>query len=185
MRSSAYLGPRWTFFGNLAVLRSVRNDGIYPVMNFRSAFFTFAGQKTASMQLLYGRDRLRSPILRPPGHRTPANCSSLVGGAPVVIQALLEGTQGIGAWFSAKHRKRGSIIQGLCGVRPILLVQQFVKESNGEDIRLWPGGGDPRSVASIDPALGQAGGLPFGICTRWDRPKRSRSTTEGRAKTAV
>ena len=58
----------------------------------------------------------------------------IAGGAPVVIK-LLEGTQGIGVILGETTKSAESIIQAFGGVNTNILVQQFVKEANGEDIR--------------------------------------------------
>ena len=58
----------------------------------------------------------------------------IAGGAPVVIK-LLEGTQGIGGVLGETTKAAESIIQAFGGLKTNLLVQQFVEEANGEDIR--------------------------------------------------
>ncbi len=57
-----------------------------------------------------------------------------VGGAPVVIK-LLEGTQGIGVILAPEIKVAEAIIETLTSTRQNVLIQRFVKESKGRDIR--------------------------------------------------
>ena len=57
-----------------------------------------------------------------------------VGGAPVVIK-LLEGTQGIGVILAPTLKVAEAIIETLQSTRQNVLIQRFVKESKGRDIR--------------------------------------------------
>jgi ribosomal protein S6--L-glutamate ligase len=57
-----------------------------------------------------------------------------VGGAPVVIK-LLEGTQGIGVILAEDRKVAEAIIETLQSTRQNVLVQQFVSESRGRDVR--------------------------------------------------
>jgi ribosomal protein S6--L-glutamate ligase len=61
---------------------------------------------------------------------------SIVGGAPVVIK-LLEGTQGIGVVLSETHKSAKSVIEAFDGADVSILVQEFIKEAEGRDIRAF------------------------------------------------
>jgi len=52
-----------------------------------------------------------------------------------VVIKLLEGTQGIGVVLGETHAAAASIIQAFGGLKSNILVQEFLKEANGEDIR--------------------------------------------------
>jgi len=69
-----------------------------------------------------------------------------VGGAPLVIK-LLEGTQGIGVVLGETRQAAESVIQAFRGLKANILVQEFVKESKGRDIRCLVVG--DRVVASM------------------------------------
>ena len=58
----------------------------------------------------------------------------IAGGAPVVIK-LLEGTQGIGVVLGETHNSAKSVIEAFRGANVNILVQEFIKEAGGEDIR--------------------------------------------------
>ena len=59
-----------------------------------------------------------------------------VGGAPVIIK-LIEGTQGIGVLLAESVKQAESIIELLQRQKPNVLIQKFVKESKGRDIRAF------------------------------------------------
>jgi ribosomal protein S6--L-glutamate ligase len=60
----------------------------------------------------------------------------MVGGAPVVIK-LLEGTQGIGVVLGETHKSAKSVIEAFHGVDVNILVQEFIEEAEGRDIRAF------------------------------------------------
>ncbi len=125
------IGASVTFFGT-AVLRQFEMMGVYPVNE--SVGISRSRDKLRSMQLL-SRDGVGLPTTVF-AHRT-SNASELLeiaGGAPVVIK-LLEGTQGIGVVLGETPSAAESIIQAFGGTRTNILVQQFVKEAKGEDLR--------------------------------------------------
>lgn len=137
------IGASVTFFG-CAVLRQFEMMGVYPVNE--SVGISRSRDKLRSMQLL-SREGIGLPTTVF-AHRTSdaAELLKIAGGAPVVIK-LLEGTQGIGVVLGETPKAAESIIQAFGGVNTNILVQQFVKEANGEDIRCLVVG--ERVVASM------------------------------------
>ncbi len=73
----------------------------------------------------------------------------IVGGAPVVIK-LLEGTQGIGVVLGETHKSAKSVIEAFHGADIAILVQEFIKEAEGRDIRAFVVGG--KVVATMERA---------------------------------
>ncbi len=59
-----------------------------------------------------------------------------VGGAPVIIK-LLEGTQGVGVILADSVPVAAAIIETLSSTQHNVLIQKFVKESKGKDIRAF------------------------------------------------
>ncbi|RMD71554.1 30S ribosomal protein S6--L-glutamate ligase [Cyanobacterium sp. Dongsha4] len=59
-----------------------------------------------------------------------------VGGAPLVIK-LLEGTQGIGVVLAETYQAAKSVIQAFRGLNANILVQEFIREAGGADIRCF------------------------------------------------
>ncbi|MEM0980639.1 MAG: 30S ribosomal protein S6--L-glutamate ligase [Cyanobacteria bacterium P01_H01_bin.58] len=61
---------------------------------------------------------------------------SIVGGAPLVIK-LLEGTQGIGVVLAETHQAAKSVIEAFRGLDANILVQEFIAEAKGADLRCF------------------------------------------------
>jgi ribosomal protein S6--L-glutamate ligase len=61
---------------------------------------------------------------------------NMVGGAPLVIK-LIEGTQGIGVVLAETHTSAKSMIEAFRGLSAHILVQEYIKEAKGEDIRAF------------------------------------------------
>src|SRR5439155_2270866 len=61
-------------------------------------------------------------------------CIGLVDGPPVVVK-LLEGTQGIGVVLAESERAASSVIEAFHGLDQNILIQKFIKEAKGADIR--------------------------------------------------
>ncbi|MEM7611135.1 MAG: RimK family alpha-L-glutamate ligase, partial [Pseudomonadota bacterium] len=64
----------------------------------------------------------------------------MTGGAPVVIK-LLEGTQGVGVVLAETTKAASSVIEAFRGINANILVQEFIKEAGGADIRCFVVGG--------------------------------------------
>ncbi|NQV58925.1 MAG: 30S ribosomal protein S6--L-glutamate ligase [Alphaproteobacteria bacterium] len=137
------IGASVTFFGT-AVLRQFEMMGVYPVNE--SVAITRSRDKLRSLQLL-SREGIGMPVTLF-AHRTgdADEIMEIIGGAPVVIK-LLEGTQGIGVVLGETRDAAASIIQAFGGVKTNILIQEFVKEAMGEDIRCLVVGG--KVVASM------------------------------------
>lgn len=125
------IGASVTYYGT-AVLRQFEMMGVYPVNE--SVAITRSRDKLRSLQLL-ARKGVGLPVTVF-AHRTSQTeeILEMIGGAPVVIK-LLEGTQGIGVVLGETQKAAESIIQAFGGVRTNILVQEFIKEAGGEDIR--------------------------------------------------
>ncbi len=101
-----------------------------------------------SQALVRSRDKLRSlqimaksgiPIPKSAFVSTPKhveNVIKLVGGAPVVIK-LLEGTQGIGVILAETKNSAKSVVEAFLDVEVDILVQEFIKEAGGQDVRAF------------------------------------------------
>lgn len=125
------IGASVTFFGT-AVLRQFEMMGVYALNE--SVAVSRSRDKLRSLQLLSRKGiGLPATVF---AHRSndPAHLLTLMGGAPAVIK-LLEGTQGKGVVLGETKKAAESIIQAFSGLKAEFLVQSFVKEANGEDIR--------------------------------------------------
>lgn len=127
------IGASVTFYGT-AVLRQFEMMGVYPLNE--SVAITRSRDKLRSMQLL-ARKGIGLPVTVF-AHRTSQaeEIIEMAGGAPVVIK-LLEGTQGIGVVLGETQKAAESIIQAFGGVKTNILVQQFIKEAGGQDLRCF------------------------------------------------
>ncbi len=137
------IGASITFYG-LAVLRQFEMMGVYPLNE--SVAIGRSRDKLRSLQLL-ARAGIGLPVT---GFANSAKYSDdvikIAGGAPVVIK-LLEGTQGIGVVLGETHNSARSVIEAFRGAKVNILVQEFIKEAGGMDIRCLVVGG--KVIASM------------------------------------
>jgi len=127
------IGASNTFYGT-AVLRHMETMGIYTVNE--SLAIARSRDKFRSLQLLA---RKGIPMPMTGFAQSPDSTEDLirmVGGAPVVIK-LLEGTQGKGVVLADSQQSAISIINAFKEMRANILVQEFIKESHGTDIRCF------------------------------------------------
>lgn len=127
------IGASITFYGT-AVLRQFEMLGVYPLNE--SVAITRARDKLRSLQLL-ARKGIGLPVTG--FAHSPDDIDDLLnitGGAPVVIK-LLEGTQGVGVVLAETRTAAESVIQAFMGLKENILVQEFIKEAGGSDIRCF------------------------------------------------
>lgn len=126
------IGPATNFYGT-AVLRQFEMLGSYPLNE--SVAITRARDKLRSMQIL-AREGIDLPITGfAHSPDDTADLIALVGGAPLVVK-LVEGTQGIGVVLAETHQAAESVIDAFRGLNAHILVQEYIREANGCDIRL-------------------------------------------------
>lgn len=131
------IGASVTFYG-LAVLRQFEMMGVYPLNE--SVAIGRSRDKLRSMQLL-ARDGIGLPVTTfAHDPKQTEEVLATAGGAPVVIK-LLEGTQGIGVVLADTERSAKSVIEAFRGANVNILVQEFIKEAGGTDIRAFVVGG--------------------------------------------
>lgn len=127
------IGASITFYGT-AVVRQFEMMGTFSVNE--SQAISRSRDKLRSLQIL-SRDGVGLP--RTGYARKSDNIKDLiknVGGAPVVIK-LLEGTQGIGVVLGETAKAAESIIEAFMGLDANILVQEFIKEAGGADVRCF------------------------------------------------
>ena len=137
------IGASYTFYGT-AVVRQFELMGVFPANE--SQAITRARDKLRSLQLL-AAEGVGLPVTGF-AHSTKdiEGLLNIVGGAPLVIK-LLEGTQGIGVVLAETNPAAESVIEAFRGLDANILVQEFIKEAGGTDIRCLVVGG--RVVASM------------------------------------
>ena len=127
------IGASVTFYG-AAVVRQFEMMKVYTTVE--------------SQALIRSRDKLRSlQILSRAGlglpktvfmdySRDTKGIVEAVGGAPVVIK-MLEGTQGLGDVLAENKKAAQSVIEAFHGLHARIIVQEFIKEAKGADIRAF------------------------------------------------
>lgn len=137
------IGASVTFYGT-AVVRQFEMMGVYCLNE--SVAISRARDKLRAVQLL-ARKGIGMPVTgfayAPDDTKDLMN---LVGGAPMVVK-LNEGTQGVGVVLCETDKAAESVIEAFRGLDAHFLVQHFVQEANGADIRCFVVGG--KVVASM------------------------------------
>ena len=137
------IGASITHYG-LAVLRQFEVQGVFPLNE--SVAIGRSRDKLRALQLL-AREGIGLPVTafahRP---RRAEDVLKEVGGAPCVIK-LLEGTQGRGVILAETPASAKSIIDAFSAANMNILVQEYIKEAGGRDIRALVVGG--KVVASM------------------------------------
>ncbi|GAA4273583.1 30S ribosomal protein S6--L-glutamate ligase [Aquimarina gracilis] len=125
------IGASTTFYGT-AVVRQFEMMNVFTTLK--------------SQALIQSRDKLRSlQILSKAGLGLPktvftnyskdvSEVISHVGGAPLIIK-LLEGTQGLGVVLAETTTAAESVLEAFNGLQARVIVQEFIKEAKGADIR--------------------------------------------------
>ncbi|MFO8155310.1 MAG: 30S ribosomal protein S6--L-glutamate ligase [Pseudomonadota bacterium] len=125
------IGSSITFYGT-ALMRQFEMMGVFPVNE--SVAISRSRDKLRSLQLL-AREGIGLPVTG--FAHSPDDIQDLikmVGGAPLVIK-LLEGTQGIGVVLADSRKAAESIIEAFMGLRANIMIQEYIKEAGGADIR--------------------------------------------------
>ncbi|MGI0480468.1 30S ribosomal protein S6--L-glutamate ligase [Geminocystis sp. CENA526] len=127
------IGASKTFYG-LAVVRQFEVMGVFSANE--SQAISRSRDKLRCVQIL-AREGIGLPVTGF-AHDTEDidGLIETVGGAPLVIK-LLEGTQGIGVVLAETYQAAKSVIQAFKGLNANILVQEFIKEAGGADIRCF------------------------------------------------
>jgi ribosomal protein S6--L-glutamate ligase len=125
------IGASITFFG-LAVVRQFEMMGVYCVNE--SQAIARSRDKLRCLQILSRHDiGLPPTVYTRQADHVPA-CIDRVDGPPVVVK-LLEGTQGIGVVLAETAPTASSVIEAFHGLDQNILIQKFIGEARGADIR--------------------------------------------------
>ena len=136
--------PALTFYGT-AVVRQFEMMGVYCLNE--SVAITRSRDKLRTLQLL-SRRGIDMPVTGfADATQDTKDLIRMVGGAPLIIK-LLEGTQGVGVVLAETSKAAESVINAFKSLKANILVQEFIKESSGRDIRCFVVG--ERIVASME-----------------------------------
>ncbi|MEW6353573.1 MAG: 30S ribosomal protein S6--L-glutamate ligase [Pseudomonadota bacterium] len=132
------IGASVTFYG-IAVLRQFEMMGVFPAN--RSDAINRSRDKLGALQRL-ARSGIGLPVTGF-AHATADtdDLITLVGGPPVIIK-LLEGSQGIGVMLAESKQVASSVVETFHGLKANFMVQEFVKEARGADLRCFVIGGE-------------------------------------------
>ena len=136
--------PSVTFFG-CAVTRQFESMGVQ-VLNNAQAIAVSRDKLFASQEFV--RAGLNMPVTGfADSPRDTADLIRMVGGAPLIVK-LLQGAQGKGVVLAETQKAAESVINALQSLDANLLVQEFIKEAGGTDLRCFVVGG--KVVAAIE-----------------------------------
>ena len=125
--------PSMTYYG-CALTRQFESLGVYALNN--SSAITHSRDKLYSLQLLLNNG-LDIPVTGFANSPLDTNdLIKMVGGTPLVIK-LLEGTQGKGVVLAETKKAAESVINAFKSLNANILVQEFIKEANGKDLRCF------------------------------------------------
>lgn len=125
------IGASVTFYGS-SIIRQFEMKKVFTTLS--------------SLALVRSRDKLRAlqilaskgvPIPRTAFAKYPSDIDHLikqVGGPPLIVK-LLEGTQGLGVVLAETKKAAKSVIEAFYGLEANILVQEFIAEAAGKDVR--------------------------------------------------
>jgi len=136
--------PSATFYG-CAITRQFESMGVHTLNSSKS--ITQSRDKLFSLQLLIqgGLDIPVTGFANSP--MDTKDLIEMVGGAPLIVK-LLEGSQGRGVVLAETRKAAESVINAFKALRANLLVQEFIREAQGKDLRCFVI--DGKVVASIE-----------------------------------
>lgn len=127
------IGASVTFYGT-AILRQFEMNGAYVIND--SLAITRSRDKLRAHQLM-AKKKIGMPITG--FSHSAKNTDDLIknaGGAPLVLK-LLEGTQGKGVILAETKKAAQAVMEAFTGLDAFFLVQEFIKEAGGADIRCF------------------------------------------------
>lgn len=131
------IGASVTFYGS-AIIRQFEVSKIFTTLS--SLALVRSRDKIRALQILArsGVDIPKTTFAKHP--RDINHLMKQVGGVPLVIK-LLEGTQGLGVVLAETKTAAKSVMEAFYGLNANILVQEFIKEAKGADIRAFVVGG--------------------------------------------
>lgn len=127
------IGSSITTYGT-SIVRQFQQMGVFTANTANSIANT--RDKLRCLQILSKYDIGLAPTSFVRDRRDILHAIERVGGAPVIIK-LLEGTQGVGVILAESQKIAEAILETLHGAKQNVLIQKFVAESKGKDIRAF------------------------------------------------
>jgi ribosomal protein S6--L-glutamate ligase len=129
------IGASATFYGS-AVVRQFEMMKIFTAVE--SQALVRSRDKLRSLQILAraGIGIPKTAFAASPKDKDIDNVIESIGGAPCIIK-LLEGTQGIGVILAENQKAAKSVVEAFVKLKAQMLVQEFIKEAGGADLRVF------------------------------------------------
>jgi ribosomal protein S6--L-glutamate ligase len=127
------IGASITSYG-LAVVRQFEMMGVYCVNSSRA--IARSRDKLRALQLLSRHDIGLPPTIYTRQAEHLPDCIEQLEGLPVVVK-LLQGTQGVGVVLAESQAAAASVIEAFHGLEQEILIQKFIREARGADIRAF------------------------------------------------
>ncbi len=129
------IGASATFYGS-AVVRQFEMMKIFTAVE--SQALVRSRDKLRSLQILAraGLGIPKTAFASSPKDKDIDSVIDAIGGAPCVVK-LLEGTQGIGVILAENQKAAKSVIEAFLKLEANMLVQEFIKEAGGADLRVF------------------------------------------------
>ncbi len=127
------IGASITMYGT-AVVRQFEQMGVFTLNS--SQAITVSRDKLRSIQILSRHNIGIPPTAFVSDRRSVLPAIEQVGGVPIIVK-LVEGTQGIGVILAETSKVAEAIIETLQSARQNVLIQKFVRESKGRDMRAF------------------------------------------------
>lgn len=125
------IGASITFYG-LAVLRQFEMMGVFAANDSQAV--ARSRDKLRTLQLFSGHDIGIPPTAFARRREDLRDAIRRVGGTPVVLK-LLEGTQGVGVILAESVSSAESVLDAMHSLKQNILIQAFIRESQGQDVR--------------------------------------------------
>lgn len=125
------IGASITFYGT-AVVRQFEMMGVFSLNE--SMGISRARDKLRALQFL-SKKGVGMPVTGFASSPNDANDLIKIAGGPPLVIKLLEGTQGIGVVLAETTKAAESVIEAFMCLKANIMVQEFITESNGEDLR--------------------------------------------------
>lgn len=127
------IGASVTTFGT-AVVRQFQQMGVF-VANTANSIGN-SRDKLRALQILSKHDIGIAPTMFVRNQADILMAIDRVGGAPVIIK-MMQGTQGVGVILAESNKIAEAIVEAMQGAKQSVLIQKFVAESKGRDVRAF------------------------------------------------
>lgn len=127
------IGSSITYNGKI-IIKQFQMMGVFTTLEPEA--LSVSRDKLQSLQLLMDANLGVPKTIFSNNNQLPAAVISHLGGAPVIIK-LIEGTQGLGVVLAETQNAAESMIDAFKGLQTPVMIQEYIKESKGSDVRIF------------------------------------------------